>query len=103
MSLGVAGDLKRALALTECMIEAASAQNWSLVAELDEARRPCLAAMQAAHLDAGHRADLLTLERHNRMLGEMVSRARKDAEQQLEQHQYNHRALRTYVSSSSAR
>jgi hypothetical protein len=43
---------------------------------------------------------LAALQAQNRALLERAQQVRDDVEQQLSQHQYNHRALRAYVTSA---
>lgn len=92
--------LRQALALTIQMSEAAAAGNWSLVADLDAQRQVSMQFMRSASFDIRHRDALASLEAHNRAILERVQQVRDSVEQQLSQHQYNHRALRSYVSSS---
>ncbi|GAB2563903.1 hypothetical protein ISP15_05115 [Dyella jejuensis] len=90
--------LQRALDITLAMTEAASSDNWTLVAELDEQRRTVLPKADTA--GSQHRETLLALEAHNRALLERAGLVRAAMEQQISRHQYNHRALRTYITSS---
>lgn len=100
MTAHVQDALQQALALTILMSEAASEDNWTLVAELDAQRQVPLQRVQGATLDSRHRDPLASLEAHNRAVLERAQQVRDAVEQQLSQHQYNHRALRSYVSSS---
>lgn len=92
--------LRQALALTLQMSEAAADGNWTLVTELDTQRQIPLQHVQNASLDNRHRDTLASLEAHNRAVLERAQQVRDAVEQQLSQHQYTHRALRSYVSSS---
>lgn len=92
--------LQQALALTMQMSEAAADGNWTLVTELDAQRQVPLQHMQNASLDNRHRDALASLQAHNRAVLERAQQVRDAVENQLSQHQYNHRALRSYVSSS---
>lgn len=99
MSDAVHQDLQRALVLTIEMVEAAMHDNWTLVSELDGQRHRHL---QHAHgaFGAEHYETLQLLHAHNGTLLERVEQVRSAAEQQLNQHQYNHRALQTYMTSA---
>ena len=92
--------LQHALALTVEMIDAATHDNWTLVTELDERRQLHLQPVQTTMLDPQCRETLQVLQAHNRALLERAEQARDRVEQQLSQHQYNHRALQTYVTSA---
>lgn len=92
--------LQAALALTIQMSEAAADGNWTLVTELDAQRQIPLRHMQAISFDQRHREALASLEAHNRAVLDRVQGVRDAVEQQLSRHQYNYRALRSYVSSS---
>jgi hypothetical protein len=93
-------ELQRALALTVEMIDAAAHDNWMLVTELDARRQVHLQQVQHNALAAEHSETLQALQAHNRALLERAEQVRETVEQQLGQHQYNHRALRTYISSA---
>ena len=93
-------DLQCALALTVQMIGAATHDNWTLVNELDAQRQRYLQQVQAGALGMQHRETLQALHAHNRSLLEYAEQLRETVEQQLSQHRYNHRALRTYVTSA---
>ncbi|GLQ93739.1 flagellar protein FliT [Dyella acidisoli] len=92
--------LQHTLALTVEMIDAAAHDNWALVTELDERRQFHLQQLQAGTLDSECRETLQVLQAHNRTLLECAEQVRDKVEQQLSQHQYNHRALQTYVMSA---
>lgn len=92
-------NLQRALDITVEMIDAAISDNWPRVVELDAQRQVCLEQFQAG---PQHREALLALQVHNRTLLERAHRAHDMVQQQLGRHQYNHRALRTYITSSSS-
>jgi hypothetical protein len=100
MSSAVQDELQQALALTADMGEAASDGNWTRVAELDAQRQLHLQRMHAGSLGPQHRTALAALQAQNRALLERAQQVRDDVEQQLSQHQYNHRALRAYVTSA---
>lgn len=93
-------ELQHALTLTIAMSEAAAHDNWALVVELDARRQVHLQHMRRGDLDAQHRDALAALQAHNRALLERAEQVRDAVERQISQHQYNHRALRTYVSST---
>lgn len=92
--------LQHALTLTVEMIDAAAHDNWTLVAELDEQRQVHLQHVQAGTLDPQCRETLQVLQAHNHALLERAEQVRDRVGQQLSQHQYNHRALQTYVTSA---
>lgn len=92
--------LQNALALTVEMINAAECDNWTLVGELDERRQFHLQQLQAVTLDSQHGEALQALQAQNQKLLERAEYVRNAVEQQLSQHQYNHRALQTYVTSA---
>ncbi|MFC3652663.1 flagellar protein FliT [Dyella humi] len=100
MNEATQNELQRALALTVEMIDAAARDNWTLVTELDAQRQVHLQQIQHDTLAAQHREALQTLQVHNRALLERAEQVRETVEQQLSQHQYNHRALRTYITSA---
>jgi hypothetical protein len=100
MSDAIERPLQQALALTMDMLAAATQDNWTLVTELDTRRQAYLQQIHDAAIDPQHRHTLRTLEANNRALLERVTQVREGVELQLSQHQYNHRALRTYVSST---
>jgi hypothetical protein len=95
--------LQRALEITAEMIDAAQGDNWPHVLELDARRQVCLVQARAGALGPEHRQALLSLQVHNQVLLERASLAHQAVEQQIGRHQYNHRALRTYIVSSSSR
>jgi len=99
MSAAVYQNLQHALALTIEMVEAAMHDNWTLVSELDAQRQRHL---QHAHgkFGAEHYETLRLLQAHNGTLLERAAQVRAVVEQQLNQHQYNHRALQTYITSA---
>lgn len=96
-------NLQRALDITVEMIDAATSDNWPRVVELDAQRQVCLEHFQAGAAGPQHRDALLALQVHNRALLERANLAHEAVERQLNQHQYNHRALQTYITSSSSR
>lgn len=96
----VADSLHRALAMTLEMVEAATHDQWGRVGDLDIQRQTHLQAVQNGELGVEHRETLLALQAHNRMLLERAESFRQAMEHQLSQHQYNHRALRTYITAA---
>lgn len=92
--------LQHALALTMQMSDAAGQGNWTLVNELDTQRQLHLQQIRHDSLTTQHHEALQALQAHNRTLLARAEQVRETVEQQLSQHQYNHRALRSYVSSS---
>lgn len=92
--------LQHALALTVQMTDAAEQGDWTLVNELDAQRQAHLQQVRHDSLAMQHREALQALQNRNRALLERAEQVREMVEQQLSQHQYNHRALRSYVSSS---
>jgi|GEM_PF-634966 len=92
--------LQHTLTLTVEMIDAAAHDNWTLVTELDERRQFHLQQLQAATLHSHHHEMLQALQAQNQKLLERAESVRDTVEQQLSQHQYNHRALQTYVTSA---
>ena len=93
-------DLQHALTLTIEMIDAAAHDNWTLVTELDARRQAYLQLVPSDALAMQHRQTLQALQANNHVLLECAEQVRERVEQQLSQHQYNHRALRTYVTSA---
>lgn len=99
MTDAVFNALQQALALTVEMIDAASHGDWTMVNELD-ARRQALLPAETCSLGLQHRETLQALHAHNQALLARAEQVREQFEQQLSQHQYNHRALQTYVTSA---
>lgn len=93
-------ELQHALTLTVEMIDAAGQGNWTLVNELDAQRQIHLQRLRHDTLTAQHREALQVLQAQNRVLLERAGQVRESVEHQLSQHQYNHRALRTYITSA---
>ena len=91
--------LQQALALTVEMVDAASHGDWARVSELD-ARRVSLLPAETGSFGLQHRDTLQALHAHNQALLARAEQTREQVEQQLSQHQYNHRALQTYVTSA---
>jgi hypothetical protein len=91
--------LQQALSLTVEMIDAASQGDWTMVSELD-ARRQALLPAEIGAFDMQHRETLHALHTHNQVLLARAEQVREQVEHQLSQHQYNHRALQTYVTSA---
>jgi hypothetical protein len=92
--------LQQALALTIAMSDAAADGNWTLVTDLDEQRQAHLKQMHGVLLGPQDRDALAALQAQNRALLERAQQVRDAVEEQLSQHQYNHRALRAYVTSA---
>jgi hypothetical protein len=99
MTDAVFNALQQALALTVEMLDAASHGDWTMVSGLD-ARRQALLPAETGSFGAQHRETLQALHTHNQTLLARAEQAREQVEQQLSQHQYNHRALQTYVTSA---
>jgi hypothetical protein len=95
--------LQRALEITIEMMDAATSDNWAYVVQLDAQRQVYLDQVSAGTTGPEHRETLLALQAHNHAVLERANLAHQQIEQQLGQHQYNHRALRTYITSSSSR
>lgn len=93
--------LERAVALTLRMTEAAGNHDWNLVAQLEPVRQVCLDEVRAQPLKSTQRPLLIALDGHNRRLIELAGQAYRRAEEQLGRHQYNHRALASYIDSSA--
>ncbi|GLQ86779.1 hypothetical protein [Dyella flagellata] len=100
MNGSVQDDLQQALALTIEMCDAAAAGNWTLVIELDARRQLHLQHVQSGSLGLQHQELLATLQAHNLVLLERAQQAHEAVEQELSRHQYKHRALSHYVTSS---
>jgi hypothetical protein len=96
-------DLQRALQMTMEMLDAASGGNWERVSQLDGERDRLLRKHQADALSADDRKAIAALLTHNQSLMAHAEIARDAVQRQLDQHQYKHRALRTYISSSAER
>jgi hypothetical protein len=96
-------DLQRALQITVEMLDAAAGNNWDRVSQLDAERHRQLRKRQADLLSEQDRQIVATLLRHNQTLMAHADMARATLKKQLDEHQYNHRALRTYISSSESR
>ena len=103
MSDAARADLQRALQITIEMIDAAVGNNWDRVSQLDVERQRQLRMHHANPLNDQDRQVIASMHRHNQTLMAHADAARATLKAQLEQHQYNHRALRTYISSSGAR
>jgi hypothetical protein len=99
MTDAVFNALQQALALTVEMIDAAAHGDWAMVSELD-ARRQALLPAETGSLSLQHRETLQALHAHNQTLLACTEQVREQVEQKLSQHQYNHRALQTYVTSA---
>ncbi|RUL76142.1 hypothetical protein [Dyella choica] len=100
MSGTVQDELHEALALTIEMCAAAGDGNWTLVAELDKKRQLHLQRMQSESLGMQQHEALAALQTQNNALLERAREVHAVVEEQLSQHQYKHRALRSYVTSS---
>jgi hypothetical protein len=96
-------DLQDALQLTVEMLDAANGGNWERVSQLDAERDRLLRKRQADSLSSADRETIAALLTHNQTLMAHAEAARNAVQGQLDQHQYKHRALRTYISSSGTR
>jgi hypothetical protein len=94
-------DLRNALQLTIEMLDAADSGNWERVSQLDAERDRLLRKRQADVLTPDDRETISALLAHNQTLMAHAEAAHGALKQQLDQHQYNHHALRTYISSSA--
>jgi hypothetical protein len=103
MSDTAQADLQDALQITIEMLDAAASGNWERVSQLDPERDRLLRKHQADALTAGDRETITALLTHNQTLMAHAEAAHEAVKQQLDQHQYNHNALRTYISSSVSR
>jgi hypothetical protein len=100
MNDAASAELQRALELTVGMLDAAAGNNWDRVDQLDAERQRNLRKRGTAPLNAGERQIVSTLLTHNQALLAHADAARAALREQIDQHQYNHRALRTYIASS---
>jgi hypothetical protein len=103
MSEAAHADLQQALQITIEMLDAAAGNNWDRVIQLDAERHRPLRKRQADPLSDEGRQIVAALLRHNQTLMAHADAARAMLKKQLDEHQYNHRALRTYISSSGSR
>jgi hypothetical protein len=103
MSDAAQSDLQDALTITLEMLDAAASGNWERVGQLDTERDRLLRKRQADTLTASDRETISALLTHNQTLVAHADAAHEAVKQQLDQHQYNHNALRTYISSSASR
>lgn len=103
MSEAAHADLQDALQITLEMLDAANSGNWERVSQLDSERDRLLRKRQADVLTPDDHETITTLLAHNQMLQAHAEAAHEAVKQQLDQHQYNHNALRTYISSSVSR
>jgi hypothetical protein len=94
-------DLQRTLEITLEMLDAAASGNWDRVDQLDIERQRQLQKHGGSPLTERDRQIVAALRRHNTTLMTHADAARAQLKQQMDQHQYNHRALRTYISSSA--
>ncbi|MBE1159520.1 flagellar protein FliT [Dyella acidiphila] len=94
-------NLQQALQLTVEMLEAADGGNWERVSQLDAQRHRLLHSWKPQGANAQDRAAIDAMQTHNQSLMAHAEAARNLVQRQLDQHQYNHRALRTYISSSA--
>jgi len=94
-------DLQHALQITIEMLDAAAGNNWDRVSQLDAERQRQLRTPRSGPLTGHDRQLIATLLKHNQTLMAHADAARTTLKAQLDQHQYNHRALRTYISSST--
>jgi hypothetical protein len=103
MNQAASADLQRALQITTDMLDAAAGNNWDRVSQLDAERHRYLQKHQADLLTMQDRQMIAALLAHNQTLLVHAENAREAVREQLDQHQYKHRALRTYISSSGTR
>ncbi|GFZ86285.1 flagellar protein FliT [Dyella caseinilytica] len=101
MNEAARADLQQALQITVEMLDAATGNNWDWVSQLDAERHRELQKCKGSPLSDRDRQIIATLRRHNETLMAHAEAARAALKAQLDQHQYNHRALRTYISSST--
>lgn len=90
--------LAQALKITEQMFAAADQSNWTAVTGLDAQLQRVL--REDVLLQPGDEPRLRLLLEKNSMLMQAATAARGTIEQELGQHNYNHKALNVYVSSS---
>jgi hypothetical protein len=95
------GEWQRALRITIDMLEAAVAGNWDRVSQLDAERQRSLRKRPVNPLSAEDRQIIAAMRNHNKTLMVYADAARATLKQQLDSHQYNRRALQTYIRSSS--
>jgi hypothetical protein len=95
-------DLQRALQITVEMLDAAAGDNWDRVRQLDAERDQLLRKHPADVRNGNERETIAALLTHNQTLMVHAEAARDAVKRQLDQHQYKHRALRTYLSSSAS-
>jgi hypothetical protein len=103
MNQAVSDDLQRALQITIEMLDAAAGSNWDRVYQLDVERQRQLHKRRAGPLSDNDRQIIAAVLKHNQTLMAHADVARTSLKQQLDRHQYNHRALKTYIHSSSSR
>jgi transposase len=93
-------DLQRALQITIDMLHAAAGSNWDRVLQLEAERQRQLRKRQPGRLSETDRQIISTIVKHNLTLMAHADAARSTLKEQIDQQQYNHRALRTYISCS---
>jgi hypothetical protein len=103
MSEAAHPDLQHALQITVEMLDAAAGGNWERVGQLDVERDRLLRKRQADPASSHDRETIAALLSHNQTLMAHAEAARDGVQRQLDEHQYKHRALRTYISSSGTR
>jgi hypothetical protein len=90
--------LQHALALTRQMLLASESRDWERVADLNAQRRSLIHNGGAPA--APDREALQTLIAQNEQLAQCVAAERDTVQRELGQHNYNRRALSTYIASS---
>jgi hypothetical protein len=100
MSDAAHADLQRALQITVEMLDAGVGNNWDRVGQLDAERLRVLHKRRIEALSDDDRQIVAALLKYNQTLLAHADAARGMLKKQMDEHQYNHRALRTYISSS---
>lgn len=88
--------MDQALALSDAMLAASEADDWTQVHVLDEEFSRCVAHIDVASLP--QRAALDRLAANARLLLKRAAEARHAVETQMGQHTHKHRALKAYIS-----
>jgi hypothetical protein len=96
-------ELQHALQITVEMLDAAAGNNWDRVSQLDAERDRVLRKHSVEPVSGADREIIARLLAHNQTLAAHAGLARDAVQRQLDEHQYKHRALRTYISSSESR
>ncbi|GLQ99920.1 flagellar protein FliT [Dyella mobilis] len=103
MKKGAHPNVQQALRVTQEMLDAANVGNWDRVSQLDAERHRLLQTWKPVAATPADRDAITALQNHNQTLMAHAEAARAAVKQELDQHQYNHRALATYISSASLR